>query len=353
MLVSEENKIVIWRSSGGTSTGTPFWWALHKKMLTVHVLSRFLYELELRNKPITKAAFAHNFYTEYNYPHTSNRSEFKWFSRGDITLQSSSASLFEQIENLLYQIKISSFSVLRTTPSELLVLAKELRRNNKSHQIDIISLTGQMLDEETRHLAIQILGGEILMHYGAQEIGPIGFECTSHHGTYHLFEERVIVEILDEDGHTVSQGNSGNITVTVLDNLIMPLIRYQLGDTGILHVSCSCGKKSLRLEITQRITDIIYFKDGTSSPAIRMLRIFNESPFLEKIRRFQIEHISVGKVVVRLEIREPLESVHKQLVVTKIHQKYSNHLEVELEETNEIATRGKYKVFIPLKNTTN
>ena len=44
----------------------------------------------------------------------------------------------------------------------------------------------------------------------------------------------MIVEVLDDEGKDVSPGELGNIHITHLDNYLMPLIRYKIGDLGIL-----------------------------------------------------------------------------------------------------------------------
>ena len=51
--------------------------------------------------------------------------------------------------------------------------------------------------------------------------------------------------VFDDDGHPVADGEIGNVVVTDLNNLAMPIIRYAIGDIGRLSVSN--GQQQLEL----------------------------------------------------------------------------------------------------------
>ena len=72
---------------------------------------------------------------------------------------------------------------------------------------------------------------EIFDTYGGAEGLMIAGECSEH--KYHILSSHVHVEILDEFGNTVPDGELGEVTVTSLDNFLMPLIRYKIGDLAI------------------------------------------------------------------------------------------------------------------------
>ena len=67
--------------------------------------------------------------------------------------------------------------------------------------------------------------------------------------------------MLDENGKEVVDGEIGNVVVTCLDNFLMPLIRYDVGDLAVKKTknSCKCGRSMPQLDsIVGRNTDIIY-----------------------------------------------------------------------------------------------
>ena len=53
----------------------------------------------------------------------------------------------------------------------------------------------------------------------------------------------MMVEILDDAGHAVGPGEMGRTVVTTLENQLMPLVRYEIGDYMVASRSpCRCGR---------------------------------------------------------------------------------------------------------------
>ena len=57
----------------------------------------------------------------------------------------------------------------------------------------------------------------------------------------HIQSESVFVEVLDENGNACRPGEVGEVVITPLHNLAMPLLRYSIGDFAEVG-SCSCGR---------------------------------------------------------------------------------------------------------------
>jgi phenylacetate-coenzyme A ligase PaaK-like adenylate-forming protein len=86
-------------------------------------------------------------------------------------------------------------------------------------------------------------------HYGSTEMGlSAGVECAARDG-YHLREADLFFEIVDPaTGHTVPDGETGEIVFTTLDRFGMPLIRYRTGDVSrFLPEPCPCGSRLPRM----------------------------------------------------------------------------------------------------------
>lgn len=80
--------------------------------------------------------------------------------------------------------------------------------------------------------------------YGCTETNGISYECTYHNN--HLLTDNVFVEIVDENGRELKEGEDGFVCVTGLHNTAMPILRYRLND--IAHIDktyiCPCGNRN-------------------------------------------------------------------------------------------------------------
>ncbi len=128
--------------------------------------------------------------------------------------------------------------------------------------------------------------------YGTTETGgALAFECSAHNGM-HIVEDRVLLEVVDSSGRPVPHGKCGHhLLLTVLDNLVQPIIRYELDDMLTIDAApCSCGRTTRRIvSIEGRTGDFLYFKssDGTVIPIhpSRLLEHIGEQTW---IRQWQV-----------------------------------------------------------------
>ncbi|WP_321471856.1 hypothetical protein [uncultured Paludibaculum sp.] len=108
--------------------------------------------------------------------------------------------------------------------------------------------SSQVMDQPFRErLLAGSPGLEIVDIYGSSEVGRIGSVCELRNGL-HLEEDALHVELLS-DGHPVRPGEFGTVTITALDQLAMPFIRYELGDLCRQRLDvCPCGRSSARID---------------------------------------------------------------------------------------------------------
>ena len=136
--------------------------------------------------------------------------------------------------------------------------AEELGINDVSFKA-VISL-GDKMFPHYRSLIENKFNTEVFDTYGAAEGLMIAGECSEH--KYHTLAPHVHIEILDENGRTVPDGTLGQVIVTSLDNYLMPLIRYKIGDLAIKSSkinSCKCGRNLPVInKIIGRDTDVLH-----------------------------------------------------------------------------------------------
>jgi phenylacetate-CoA ligase len=90
-------------------------------------------------------------------------------------------------------------------------------------------------------------GAKVYSTYGVTELANSFCECDAGAGG-HLHEEQLHLEILDDDGQPVSDGEVGEVVATTFGVEAMPVIRYRTGDCAALFRGpCACGRMSGRL----------------------------------------------------------------------------------------------------------
>jgi phenylacetate-CoA ligase len=126
----------------------------------------------------------------------------------------------------------------------------------------IVSSAGTLLPHMRERIE-SAFSAEVFDRYGTREVGGVAAECDRHEGL-HIFGETTIIEVVDEDGRAVREGEEGEILVTNLHNYTMPLIRYRIGDRAVRGADrCSCGRPYPLLErVVGRSESCVHRRDG-------------------------------------------------------------------------------------------
>ncbi len=122
----------------------------------------------------------------------------------------------------------------------------------------LIFTSGELLDPLTRRAIEEGFGAPVFDVYGCTEVKEVAWECPAQ-GGHHLNADWVLVETDPPEG-------SGKILVTPLYNRAMPLLRYEVGDTGtLLPGRCACGRGLPLVRPTLgRSVDYLRLPDGTT-----------------------------------------------------------------------------------------
>ena len=182
---------------------------------------------------------------------------------------SSPASLLEIIERL-------APTVIVGVPSFLVRLGSYLSANGrdpkKSGVRKLVCIGEPLRDRELKLLRMgehleEIWGAELFSTYASSETITTFCECPEQQGG-HLHPELAVVEIVDDEGAPVPEGEVGEVVVTPLAVEGMPLVRFQTGDVSFLMGgTCACGRNSPRLgPILGRKQQMIKFRGTTLYP---------------------------------------------------------------------------------------
>ena len=151
-------------------------------------------------------------------------------------------------------------TALAVYPSVLTQLADEQIAGRLAVRLEHIATSAEVLTAETRRRVEQAWGVRVFDTYGATEYAPIAAECAF--GNKHLFEDRAIIEVVDERGRVLPPGERGErILLTLLERRTQPLIRYEISDmVREMAGECGCGRKFRMIEgIEGRVEDVLFF----------------------------------------------------------------------------------------------
>jgi phenylacetate-coenzyme A ligase PaaK-like adenylate-forming protein len=128
-------------------------------------------------------------------------------------------------------------------PSVLAQLALEQLEGRLDVAPRTVSTTSEVRTPEMTERIRTAWGAEPFDVYGITEAGIFAVDC-EHHAGKHLFEDLAFVEVVDEAGRAVPDGEPGaRLLVTNLFNRTLPLIRYELDDLVTLSPEpCPCGR---------------------------------------------------------------------------------------------------------------
>ena len=192
-------------------------------------------------------------------------------------------------------------------PSIILAYTHELTRFIQERHLSVYSpkavmTTGFVLYPEIQARIEDVFHATVFNRYGSREVGDIACNCEKSTGL-HLIPDIHYVEIVDENGKEVNKGERGEIIITVLTNYTMPLIRYKIGDRGILsNRNCKCGHGLPLLEkVEGRIVG--HFKNRRGDIVSGGL-FFSILLFRENVKQFQIIQEAIDYIIINLVLMD-------------------------------------------------
>ena len=150
--------------------------------------------------------------------------------------------LVSDIAKCVNLLRMSNAKSLVAVPVQALAVARYCCAKDIKLDIRAILLSTDNIPRIVVSELKRLLNCEVFEHYGMTEMGLGGaIDCEAHDG-YHIRENDLLVEIIDENGWAVQDGEYGEVVFTTLTREGMPLIRYKTGDRSkLLPGRCECG----------------------------------------------------------------------------------------------------------------
>jgi phenylacetate-CoA ligase len=229
-------------------------------------------------------------------------------------------------------------------PSLIGKFAKFVESNNLStHEIKpkVVIVTGELLLESDRQRIERVFKTRVVNEYGCSEMGVIGFECAD--GNMHLMAHNIFFEVLKNNRQVVDE--IGDIYLTELNALTMPLIRYKIGDRGCITTeTCSCGSYLPIIKITSgRLDDYIETPDKRKVYDAILAYTFKRGG----IERFKAIQKSINRLQIEIEVDTDFNEDLKNFYLRKLKTHISQNMDIEFIIVEKIKREksGKIRYF--------
>ncbi len=221
----------------------------------------------------------------------------RWIRRYTSLPPLDAAATDEQIAQYVARLNEIAPVALLALPEYLRMLVRYAEQSgNALPKIPIVRPMGANLPHSWKSSIASAFGGEVRETYGSRELGPMAFDCRYQCGL-HVLSDQYYLEVVDESGKPVPDGEVGEVLVTDLQNWTMPLLRYKIGDMArVFRKPCRCGRQSIRIQLEGRSEDAIRGRHGqpVTSEAVANLLFTRYA-----IDRFQLIEQSPGKLQLR------------------------------------------------------
>lgn len=251
----------------------------------------------------------------------------------------------ENLDHFIARIRKRRPRMLFGYPSSLAAIAAHaLERGIAMNDLGIrvAFVTSERLYAHQEKLITDVFGCPVANGYGGRDAGFLAHHCPSR--SLHITADDVILEIVDEDGAVLPEGESGEIVVTHLHTAAFPFIRYRTGDIGTLDTTrCACGRGLPVLRSLEgRSTDFVVARDGTLLHGLALIYVLRDLP---GVAAFRIVQESLDLTRVQVVPAEGFTEDSQREIERQFHARLGSEVRIDIEKLAAIPreTSGKFR----------
>ncbi|MHA1434026.1 MAG: F390 synthetase-related protein [Candidatus Heimdallarchaeota archaeon] len=228
-------------------------------------------------------------------------------------------SLQHTLETIRKKLQDFQPNILSAPPSMLKILAKDVNEKRLTIKPKRLVSYAEVLEPDIQEEIEQAFHTKVHQIYQGSE-GSFGMTCK--HGSLHINEDLVKMQLLNADGSETTPGEPCyKLIVTDLHKKSQPVIRYELNDVVVISPEkCKCGTSFRTIQQIMGRTDDLFWGQREDT---------NESQFIfpdyirraiisssDQIEEYQAVQKSQQKVLIRLILKS--KDVNKEQLIETI-----------------------------------
>lgn len=237
-------------------------------------------------------------------------------------------------------------------PSALFSLARWVNHNGLAGKLRLwaIFTTAETLVQEQRDEITRAFECRVWNFYSSSEGAPFITTCPA--GRQHLNPESGIIEFLRRDGTPALPGEEADLVVTSLFQRTLPLIRYRIGDRGVLapEEPCPCGRHMPCVAaVLGREDDVMLTSDGGQVGSAGLSTALYCLP--GRVLASQLQQTGADEFIFRyIPAGTPLSEEERRTFERQLHYRLGDSVRIQVMPVADIpsGSNGKRRLVVGL-----
>ena len=244
----------------------------------------------------------------------------------------------QDFERLTNGLESKKNLVIAGYPSVINQLALYCKKSHKSLMVKSVICFGDKLFDHYLKNIHSAFGENIKVidTYGCAEGLLMAVKTDENY--YNIMSPHVKLEIVDDNGQLIKDGEMGNVLVTCLTNKAMPLIRYKLGDLAINLPKDQYPKTRqlnypLLKKVIGRETDVVKTNNGTTLNVHSFTGVLE---YYQQIRQYKIIQTNLDEITLQYVSEDSFDESQISEINSKLLELTQNSIAVSFKRVDEI-----------------